>query len=656
MRTLSCALVALSMLAAAIDAQAKRRSARHPSPVTNPAYTEGGYAAQVSVEQGGMLELHIATSVSPFNVEIVNLAHPNDVLERRTLTSAPRDCTGDSSSGCDWPVTDVLQIPLHWPSGYYAARFPTSFGMRNIFFIVREDHPGSTSRMVVVASTHTYQAYNSYGNLSTYPSNSPGRSHKVSFDRPYHDNRGLGRFPRWDQPFLEWLGREGRSFEVVSDTDLEDPLMLRRYDVAVLVGHSEYWTLAARNHVEAFVDFGGRLAIFGGNTMWWQARLEENTRTLTVYKDARLDPETGRNDAVVTTNWFLEPVLRPENLIMGASFRNGGYTNRNAPTYSYTITRADHWLLQGSGAFNGQQFGALAAGLEVDGALYNCTMNGLEVDGSDGTPLNFEIVATVPAAEGHGTIGVYTNPSGGAVFNAGTQDWALGLANDPIVQTMTRNVLNRFLSGLQVHTPGPDNAPRLRELFNCPLDATEGKLVPGWRGDEGELAFTQRCASEGPTGLELTGDPRIRITRGFAPTGDLSREATLNFSLNADATSGPASAIVNVVTLQSRRNEVATRAARVELDPAAKAVRLTLFDLSNSTGSRTDWLPLRSGWNPIEVIWRSPGAATLRVNNGAPQTLINPFNSQGVGEVLISYEQVPVSGHLCVDALSIAGN
>ena len=422
-------------LAPALEVEAKRRAVHHPKPVTNPLYTEGGYANQISVPQGATLDLHLATAVSPFHVQIVNLARPNDILHTITLAGTTRDCTGLSGRGCGWPVSAVLSIPPSWPSGYYAARFPTSQGTRHVFFIVREDAPGSTSRMAVVASTHTYQAYNTYGGLSTYPSNAPERGHHVSYDRPFHDNRGLARFPRWDEPFLQWLLREKRAFEVLADTDLEQSTILNRYDLIVLVGHPEYWTSTARANVETFVGSGGRLAVFGGNTMWWQVRFDPTFRRMTVYKDARLDPETGRNDAVVTTNFFTDPVLRPENLLLGASFRNAGYTNRNAKTYSYTVTNAAHWLYAGTGVTGGQKFGNTAAGLEVDGALYNCTMNGLQPDGSDGTPLNFEIVATVPAAEGHGTIGVYTTPAGGAVFNAATQDWSIALhGGEPVVQ------------------------------------------------------------------------------------------------------------------------------------------------------------------------------------------------------------------------------
>jgi hypothetical protein len=649
------ALLLLTLVFAAV-ASAKTRAAGHRPPATNPLYTEGGYANRVTVEQGGTIEFHLATGVPAVTLQLIDLTAPDTVLQTIELSGGLRDCTGLSEAGCHWPVSAVFTVPVSWPSGYYAARFRVSNGTdRFIFFVVREDVPGSSSRMVLVVPTHTYQAYNDYGYKSLYPSNSPARNSRVSYDRPYFDNRGLGRFPRWEEPFVKWLLQEGMRFEVIADPDLEDPDILGRYDVAVFAGHSEYWTSTARAHLETFVANGGRVAIFGGNTMWWQARLENDARTLVVYKSAADDPETGRNNSIVTTNYYAAPVLRPENFITGSSFRNGGFTNRNLPVFGYTVTDPQHWAFAGTSATRGTPFGNIAAGVETDGALYNCAMDGLagEVDGSDGTPLNFRILATVPAAEGHGTVGIYTTPAGGAVFNAGTQDWVLGLTTDAIVTAMTRNVLRRFLEGRVPYEPVQSNV-RMRELFNCALDTTEEKIVPGWRGDEGHVAVTSRCASEGPRGLELTGDDRIRLVRGFAPAGNTVDHIEARFQLNADATTGPADVDLDFFTLQMRTIEnVVTRATRVELDPAAKRVRMTLFDALNASFLHTPWIPLSGGWNAIELSWRSGGLASLRVGTGSPQTLQNPTAGQSVGEVFLDYEDPRVGGYLCVDALTL---
>ena len=120
-------LLALSTLAP-VSVSARQRVVHQPRPLPQKAYTEGGYASAISVTQGATIDFHIATSLSPFALQIVNLKSPDTVLQTLTLEATAQDCTGLSAHGCHWPVTTTFAIPASWPSGYYAARFPTSIG------------------------------------------------------------------------------------------------------------------------------------------------------------------------------------------------------------------------------------------------------------------------------------------------------------------------------------------------------------------------------------------------------------------------------------------------------------------------------------------------------------------------------------------------
>lgn len=630
----------------------RRRAVMHPRPVPVHFYEQGGYAGRPSVAQGETIAFHIASGTSPFNLEIVNLARPETVLLTiPNLTSVERDCTGLYETGCQWPVTTTLTVPRSWPSGYYAARFPrSSSGYRYIFFIVRTAVPATESPIVVAVSTHTWQAYNSFGNRNLYPSNSPERARRVHYHRPYHDDSGLGRYARWDQPFVEWMTRQNIPFEVVSDLDLEDPTLLGRYNLVVLVGHSEYWTAAARANVEAFSANGGHIAIFGGNSMWWQIRLEDDGNRIVGYKSAALDPETGRNNAVVTVNWFDEPVLRPENLIFGSSFRYGGYTNRDdslpvEQRLGYTITDPSSWVFSGLPVARGQQFGRIAAGLETDGVLMNCGADALALapDGSDGTPLNFHILATTPAEAGYGAIGIYTNAMGGAVFNAGTQNWAHGLATDAVVETVTKNVLQRLATGAPLPYDPVVSSVRLRDTFNCPMPREN--VIPGYRARR-ESTISSRCAYEGPSGLELRDEA---LPRNFAPTPESAVDRLeTRFYVNADAVAaGAPFAMLSFIHRVAGRN---TRHAKLELDPAAKAVRLVLYRPDGVVAGATEFVPLGSGWHSVQAGWRSPGSVTLQIDERPAATLENTFSGQLLNELHLG---MPLeNGHLCVDALA----
>jgi N,N-dimethylformamidase beta subunit-like protein len=645
---------------------------RLPEPETH-SFAEGGYADATSVAEGGTITFFIANKRNPFTLSIVNLANPDVTMAVfDNLVASQSDCTGKWENGCGWHATQSFQVPTTWPSGYYDAHFMTSIGPKHIIFVVKALNPGVTSSTLVIQPTNTYQAYNAYGGKSTYPTGSPDRAFTVSFDRPYDDQNGLGLFRLWEMPFVDWMADEHRPFEVATDSDLEDPNLLSHYKLVVLIGHTEYWTAAARQNLEAFSHNGGNVAVFAGNSMWFQARLNNSPRSLTVYKDASLDPATAGNPSLATGNWYDWPLYKPENSILGLSYRSGGYANKVDDPNSfdtkpldqrtgYTVVDPNSWVFQGTGKATGSTFGAAAAGLEVDGARYNCSASdplNITVDTSDGTPANFHVLAMTPSEYGHGLIGVYTNPGGGTVFNAGTRDWAAALAIDPVVAQMTRNVLDRLGSG-QPQTYDAVAAPyRTQETFNCPQDPKTP--VPGWRGDVGDAKLTSSCAYEGPTGLQLSGSTGVQIARNFAPTNNTLKGAEATAYVNADTFTGTTATPFTLLALQNFVLPPGTsqRFAIVEMNvtSAGKQLRLVQQDAAGAVDARSSFIPLASGWNRVRLSWTSPGVITLQVGDSASVSLNNTHNDQAVGELVIAYPRdLQLSfGSLCVDNVAVA--
>jgi hypothetical protein len=643
-----------------------------PEPVTH-SFVEGGYADATSVVQGGFINLFISNKINPFTVTVVNLANPDvTVATLPNLTSAQSDCTGHWENGCGWHLTQTLAIPTSWPSGYYDARFTTVNGPKHIIFVVKAANPGSTSPILVVQPTNTYQAYNTYGGKSTYPTNSPDRATTVSFDRPYDDQNGLGEFRLWELPFVNWMTSEGRKFEVATDNDLEDPGLLSHYKLLVIVGHDEYWTLPARQNVEAFNRAGGNVVMFSGNNMWFQARLTNAGRALVEYKSATLDPVAASTPSLATTNWYDWPVYNPENSILGLSYRSGGYSNKVddpnvfdtkplADRIGYTVADPNSWVFQNTNATAGSMFGAGAAGLEVDGTLYNCSANNplnMTVDGADGTPLNFHILAITPSEYGHGVIGLYTNAAGGTVFNAGTRDWAQVLGTDPVVTQMTRNILDR-LSGNQgpLYDPVTTNI-KTQDTFNCP-QSTQAPL-PGWRGTIGGAQLTSQCAHEGPAGLQMSGTSGVQIARNFAPTNVGVGSAQASVYINADKVTGPVNAPFTLIALQNHLLPSGTnqRYAIVEMivTPTGKQLRLVQQAADNSVEARTAFVNVPSGWAKVQLSWTSPGTLSLQVGDAAPVTLNNTHSGQTVSEILLDFPSDPQLGFgsMCVDEVAVA--
>jgi hypothetical protein len=628
-------------------------------------YSEGGYADRHSVVAGGTIAFHISTSVTPFNVEIVNMASQSTVRQTLTgLTSQARDCTGLWENGCAWPVTTTFTVPAVWAPGYYGARFPTVSGTRYILFVVRSPTPGSYAPIAVIQPSNTDVAYNRWGGKSVYDNSSTNgqRAHIVSFDRPYHDNSGLARFQIWEEPFVRWMKSEGRPFEVITDDEMEAEVPLGAYKALVIVGHSEYWSLKARNHLEQYVADGGNLAIFGGNTMWWQVRVDLATRQMTVYKDADLDPMTGVNDDVVTFNFFDAPIFNRENTILGASFANAGYVNRHPvetwrglppeERIPYTVTKADHWVYEGTGVTNGGEMGRSVAAIEVDGALFNTLPSGeVVVEGSDGTPLNTEILATVPASYGYGTIGIFTTPAGGAVFNGAARDWSLGLESDPVIQRITRNVLERLSNGVPFEYIEPRATPnRVEDLFNTPVTAPD--VLPGWYYDKLGFTLTAGCAFEGPTGLRLAGTSWTQVVREFGRRAGVPA-LQANLMVNTNSLTASATFATPLVEFIRYRGAEVDYIGALEIHdrPAGRSLRVTAYRGALPDVS-TPWVVLPAGWQSVTMAWASPGTISLNVA-GTKVSVQNTDASETVNAVMLEYASRYMNGTVCLDRLQV---
>lgn len=447
---------------------------------------------------------------------------------------------GADRDGCGWPAAHTVDIEPDWRSGYYEVVLEVDLdGKRrrnHAFFVVRPDAGAPTADILLALSTNTWHAYNDFGGRNLYTGGtavslqrpmSPGYLYKppgagrrvttlqvpdpqmtahVGYLRLNHLSpyAGSAGWPDWELPFLQWAEREGYAIDVVTNADLEDhPELLGgpaegHYSLYLSVGHDEYWSRAMRDTVEGFIGRGGNAAFLSGNTAFWQVRLEDPTaegpgRTMIGYKgNFKHDPVHGTERiGELTSMWSDRLIGRPENHMTGVSFARGGYhrigkrATRGAG--GYTVHRPDHWLFEGTGIGYGDLLGAggTAVGYECDGCDFDYR-DGLPVaTGVDGTPGDFTILGTAPAAHftretatrppaphepsevefiaarmkdggrtpadverfshGHAVFGTYTSEAGGVVVTSGSTDWAHGLGGqDPEIEQITRNLLDRL--------------------------------------------------------------------------------------------------------------------------------------------------------------------------------------------------------------------
>jgi hypothetical protein len=477
--------------AAGIGPALKAFPADEPAPAEEDRPSIEGYTDRTSYRGGDQIQFSISTCARRFAMEISRVGARREVVwSRRGLPGIRHPLPADASThGCRWPVTTSLEVPRHWRSGYYSVALrgddpdgqaPTG----ELFFVIRPSKPGRDSKILLVLSTNTYNAYNTWGGQSLY-GGSRGHATRVSFNRPYAGFAPNDDFTskysgwrNWEHPFVAWAESSGYRLDFAVNSDLEfHPEILSSNRLVLSVGHDEYWSAPMRDHLEAFIAAGGNVAFFSGNTAFWQVRSVHEGRALVCWKaDYKNDPIYARGDRRLLSGlWSHRLVNRPENQLTGVSFCYGGYHRffEQIPDGkgAYTIHRPDHWIFAGTGLKRGDLLGAKhrIVGYECDG----CQM--LWSDGlpfptfRDGTPQSFVILGTAPAGlsvrdgslgwvndglfgassgrsvdqPGAAVLGGYTR--GGTVIATGCTEWTNGLrGRDAQVERITRNVLDRL--------------------------------------------------------------------------------------------------------------------------------------------------------------------------------------------------------------------
>jgi hypothetical protein len=243
-----------------------------------------------------------------------------------------------------------------------------------------------------------------------------------------------------------------------------------------------------RNHLDAWLDRGGRLCRFAGN-FFWQTRLSADLATQTCFKNRAEaeDPFMTIDQRRLTSYWDHPFVGRPAAATMGLTGAAGVYAgwSRCAAHGSggFAIYRPEHWSMRGTGLGYGDVLGAKSRifGYEVDGLDYTMT-HGLPFAATDAglegalTIVGMSLATTLAhsvgpedaddfigtldaqevaelvyrsrspealgrASRGSGMMAEYRRGRG-AVFNAGSCEWVAGLiARDVPVEKVTRTIL-----------------------------------------------------------------------------------------------------------------------------------------------------------------------------------------------------------------------
>jgi hypothetical protein len=417
-----------------------------------------GYGHPLSVAVGERIDFHVSSHVA-YEVTYLRLKLPGGadvgipMAGPFQVGATPQPTPPDAwQFGCAWETTFSLEVPAEWPSGMYSARCRDETGtVSHIVFIVK---PASVQpgRIAVLASTNTWNAYNSWGGRSKY-SSPPGAV--LSFERPSPgtspvDDGHINHVTRAEGWILGWLEDARYPVDVYAESDFHAGIDgMPDYAALVLSTHPEYWTDEMLDQLDAYLASGGSLLYLGGNGLWERVELDLVENVLIGLHGDETEP---RN-----VNYYhnLHPD-RPPRAILGVSTRGNNYMTFGP----YRAVNADHRFFKSTGVFNGHEFGqtglnGAASGWEVDTSVPGTAPDGVIVNANSPSddrgvpPNNLVVLARGTNAGALGEDGadmiVYDTPAGGVVFSVGSLSFGGSLIQDPVLQKIVGNVLDECL-------------------------------------------------------------------------------------------------------------------------------------------------------------------------------------------------------------------
>jgi len=336
-----------------------------------------GYASSQSVNIGSTIHFYVRAPQSGFSIKVYRLgwyggAGGRLVASTQVANSPPQpQChwqdggTVNAYFTCsNWRVSYSLSVPSGWTSGIYIASIrslapPAGTHLRayahDIVFVVRDD--ARHADFIYQQPVATEQAYNSYFYGPGLYDGHTVSGHRVpvakaSFERPFDALDNL-QFYRFELPFIFWLESEG--YDTVYTTDLDThrratPLSAQ-FKALIVSGHPEYWSRPMYDAIESARDAGVHLGIFGGNAIYWQMRLEDETaapgdethatseRVMVVFRHPYPPDDSGLGDpnpdpALQTIYWRDFPVLRDEEAVVGVHFTHPFYCTEHVADWA----------------------------------------------------------------------------------------------------------------------------------------------------------------------------------------------------------------------------------------------------------------------------------------------------------------------------------
>jgi len=327
-----------------------------------------------------------------------------------------------------WPTTATIKVGANWTPGFYlfVTRAMDGHIENAAPLIIRS--PLGSSKLLLIHSFLTWNAYNSFGGRSAYFGTGAtktemraDRSRVVSLDRPIVGSGGFA-VHRDAISIVQFLEREGISVDQESDIDIDSwPSITRNYSALVLSGHPEYFTRRIFDTFLAARNSGTNLAIFGANTAVWQTRLTASpvgeNRRIIIYRDPKEDPV---KELTQVSAAFSDGRLNVPGTLITGSLTGGVHVYGDLKTVSIPS-----WLkIPTSSSIKG-----ISPDSESD-HIVNTVASPPNIHILFAGSMHYRDSATVGSKRNISPIAQtlwFTTPSGSAIFNAGVSTWSCDL-------------------------------------------------------------------------------------------------------------------------------------------------------------------------------------------------------------------------------------
>ncbi len=417
------------------------------NPIVNTHKIEG-YLDKISYKPGDIVKVYIHNPNKFLSVIFIKYGETDTIIKKVNKVCSSKQNYTDCSfkNGCNWNPSLYFKLGEDLSSGFYSFKL---ISKDDVFYIPFVISPKTTSsnKILLIASTNTWQAYNKWGGASFYQFDNENNcnlkfAQLLSLQRPNNlTSEELDQGHKFNAELLlvKWMIENNYSIDIISDDDLDtDSTILEKYKVVIISTHGEYWTENMYDNLYKYINNKGNVLSLGANQVYWKV----------VRKDDKMECRKDGSSHTLANGlggrW--RDIGKPESALLGVE-----YTTPGIGTYSfYKVQNYRHWVFENTNLSNDDTIGYYsvtgksafgASGHETDKrTIFSSTNTILLAKGQ-----NPSKVGLTDFGAGGAEMTLYEHPSGGAVFSAGSISYIGSLALDRSISKITKNVLDNFL-------------------------------------------------------------------------------------------------------------------------------------------------------------------------------------------------------------------